>query len=180
MKARHPMLYSVLLALLLGGGAVTALAKPTPVPGGANQLAGVSGTLSQTLFNGTLRLHGMSLKDAGPADNVHPNAPGERALVFRAVVNNGTHHEDHGYFDATLADADGITVTGRPLDSGWSLEPGAAARVANGFSVPAGFKPTKLLLAESAHPKARAFRITIKPADLPARAAASGAPTAAP
>jgi hypothetical protein len=180
MKARPALLYSLLLALLLAGGAATAVAKPTPVPGGANQLSGVSGALSQTLFNGTLRLHGMSLKDAGPADNVHPNAPGERALVFRAVVNNGTHHEDHGYFDATLADADGVTVTGRPLDGGWSLEPGAAARVVNGFSVPAGFKPTKLLLAESAHPKERAFRITIKPGDLPGAPAAPGAPTAVP
>ena len=180
MIARPALLCSMLLALVLGGDAVTALAKPTPVPGGANQLAGVNGTLAQTLFNGTLRLHGMSLKDAGPADNVRPNAPGERALVFRAIVNNGTHHEDHGYFDATLADADGITVLGRPLDGGWSLEPGAAARVVNGFSVPAGFVPTKLLLVESAHPKARAFRITLKPGDLPAAASAPNAPPAAP
>jgi hypothetical protein len=175
--ARHALLCSMLLTLVLGADAASALAKPTPVPGGANQLAGVSGTLSQTLFNGTLRLHGMTLKDAGPGDNIRPNAPGERALVFRAVVNNGTHHEDHGYFDATLADADGITVAGRPLDGGWSLEPGAGARVVNGFSVPAGFVPAKLLLAESAHPKSRAFRITLRPSDLPA---APGAPPAAP
>jgi hypothetical protein len=173
MIVRRAQLCSMLFALVLGGAAVSALAAPTPVPGGANQLAGVSGTLKQTLFNGTLRLHGMSLKDAVPADNVHPNAPGERALVFRAIVNNGTHHEDHGYFDATLSDADGITVTGRPLDSGWSLEPGAGARVVNGFSVPVGFVPTKLLLVESAHPKSRAFRITIKPGDLPAPAPAA-------
>jgi hypothetical protein len=177
MIARRARLCSMLLALVLGGVAASAIAAPTPVPGGANQLTGVSGTLTQTLFNGTLRLHGMSLKDAAPADNMRPNAPGERALVFRAVVNNGTHHEDHGYFDATLADADGITVTGRPLDSGWSIEPGAAARVVNGFSVPAGFVPTKLLLVESAHPKARAFRITIKPGDL---AGPPPAPSAAP
>jgi hypothetical protein len=179
MTARRAQLCSMLLALVLGGGAVSAVAAPTPVPGGANQLTGVNGTLSQTLFNGTLRLHGMSLKDAAPADNVRPNAPGERALVFRAVVNNGTHHEDHGYFDATLADADGITVTGRPLDSGWSIEPGAAARVVNAFSVPAGFVPAKLLLVEAAHPKARAFRITIKSGDLSATTA-PGAPAPAP
>jgi hypothetical protein len=176
MIARRARLCSVLLALLLGADAATALAKPTPVPGGANQLAGVSGTLSQTLFNGTLRIHGMSLKDAGPNDGIRPNASGERALVFRAVISNGTKHEDHGYFDATLADADGITVTGRPLDSGWSLEPGAGARVVNGFSVPAGFVPTKLLLVEAAHPKSRAFRITLKPGDL---SPSSGVPGAA-
>ena len=178
MTARRAVLCSMFLALVIGGGAATALAKPTPVPGGANQLAGVSGTLSQTLFNGTLRLHGMSLKDAVPADNVHPNAVGDRTLVFRAIVNNGTHHEDHGYFDATLADADGITVMGRPLNDGWSLEPGAAARVVNAFSVPAGFVPTKLLLVEAAHPKSGAFRITIKAGYLPAAPAAG--PTAAP
>jgi hypothetical protein len=180
MIARRAMFCSMLLALVLGADAANALATPTPVPGGANQLAGVSGTLAQTLFNGTLRLHGMSLKDAVPADNVHPNAPGERALVFRAIVNNGTHHEDHGYFDATLADADGITVTGRPLDDGWSLEPGAGARVVNGFSVPAGFVPTKLLLVEAAHPKSRAFRITLKPGDFPSAPGAPGAPPPAP
>ncbi|MDB5028893.1 MAG: hypothetical protein JWO66_2582 [Candidatus Eremiobacteraeota bacterium] len=180
MIARRAKLCSMLLALVLGGDAATALAAPTPVPGGANQLAGVSGTFSQVLFNGTLRLKGMTLKDAVPADNVRPNAPGERALVFRAIVNNGTHHADHGYFDATLSDADGITVTGRPLNDGWSLEPGAAARVVNGFSVPAGFVPTKLLLVYAAHPKTRAFRITIRPSDLPAAPGAPGAPGAPP
>src|SRR6202011_5951799 len=92
---------------------------------------------------------------------------GDGAIVFRAILNNGTNLENHGYFNATLADADGITVTGRPLDDGWSLEPGAGARVVNGFNLPAGFVPTKLLLVQAAAPKARAFRITIKPEDLP-------------
>lgn len=164
---------AMLLALLLGGEAGSALAapKPTPVPGGANAAAGVSGTLAQTLFNGTLRLRAMSLKDATPADKVHPNATGERALVFHAIVSNGTHHENHGFFDATLSDADGITVTGRPLDDGWSLEQGAAARTASGFSVPANFAPTKLVLRQAAAPHDRAFRITIRTIDLPATSA---------
>ena len=156
---------SMLLAFVLGG-ALLANAAPTPVPGGANQTAGVSGTMSQTLFNGTLRIKSMSLKDAAPADHINPNAPGERALVFRAIVSNGTKHEHHGYFDASLADANGITVAGRPLDSGWSLEPGAAAHAVNGFSVPHDFVPVRLVLIESAHPKARAFRIAIRPTDL--------------
>ncbi len=154
-------LSSMLLASVLGGDALLADAAPTPVPGGANQTAGVSGSLSQTLFNGTLRIKSMSLKDAVPADHINPNAPGERALVFRAIVSNGIKHEDHGYFDASLADANGITIAGRPLDSGWSLEPGAAAHVVNGFSVPRDFVPVRLVLIESAHPKARAFRIAI-------------------
>lgn len=159
---------AMLLALILGSEAGTALAtpKPSPVPGGADATTGVSGTLAQTLFNGTLRLRAMSLKDAAPADNVHPAAAGERAIVFHAIVSNGTHHENHGYFDATLSDADGITITGRPLDDGWSLEQGAAARTATGFSIPSTFTPTKLVLREAAAPHDRAFRITIRTIDL--------------
>jgi hypothetical protein len=167
---------SMLTAFVLGGGTLLANAAPTPVPGGANQTSGVSGSMSQTLFNGTLRIKGMSLKDAGPADHINPNAPGERALVFRSIVSNGTKHEHHGYFDASLADANGITIAGRPLDSGWSLEPGAAAHAVNGFSVPHDFVPVRLVLIESAHPKARAFRIAVRPSDLGAAPAPAATP----
>jgi hypothetical protein len=176
MTARHAKLLAMLLALLLGGDAAMALAAPTPVPGGANQIGGVQGTFSQTLFNGTLRLKSMSLGDPKPGDSMRPNAAGDRALVFRAVVSNGTHHENHGYFDATLADADGITVSGRPLDSGWGLEPGTAARTSIGFSVPANFVPVKLVLIQAAAPKARAFRLTVRPTDVPSAAAPPAAP----
>jgi hypothetical protein len=157
---------AMLLAFLLGAESTPASAVPTPVPGGANQQAGVSGTFSDVLFNGRLRLRAMSLKDAVPADNEHPNKPGERAVVFHAIVSNGMHHEVHGFFNATLADANGITVEGRPLDDGWSLEQGAAARTATGFSIPADFVPTKLVLLEAAVPSAKAFRITIRSKDL--------------
>ena len=164
---------AMMLAFLLGGEFMPASAIPTPEPGGANMQAGVSGTLSSVLFNGRLRLRAMSLKDAVPADNEHPNKPGERAVVFHAIVSNGMHHEVHGYFDATLVDADGITVAGRPLDDGWSLEQGAAARTATGFSIPADFVPTKLVLREAAVPNAKAFRITIRSTDLPPASASA-------
>ena len=165
---RYAKLAAMLLAFVLGGDAVAAMAKATPPPGGANQINGVQGTLSQTLFNGTLRLKSMSLGDPKATDSMHPNAATDRALVFRAIVSNGTHHENHGYFDATLADADGITVTGRPLDDGWSLQPGTAARTSIGFSVPAGFVPVRIVLIQAAAPKARAFRVTLRPGDVPA------------
>lgn len=157
---KHAKAHAMLLVFLLGSA--TASAAPTPPPGGANQRVGVAGTLAQTLFNGTLRLRAMSLADAVPSDNEHPNAPGERALVFRAIVSNGTHHENHGYFDAVLSDADGITVEGRPLDDGWDLAQGAAARTAIGFSVPGGFVPVKLVLTQAAMPHAKAFRVTLE------------------
>ncbi len=157
----------MILAFLLGGDAVLA-APPTPVPGGANQTSGVSGTFSNVLFNGTLRLRKMTLGDATPEDKMHGNAATDRPLVFRAIVSNGTKHENHGYFDASLSDADGITIAGRPLDDGWSLEPGAAARTTLGFSVPANFVPVKLVLIQAAAPNKKAFRITIRPSDLAA------------
>ena len=156
---KHVKASAMLLVFLLG--ATGASAAPTPVPGGANQRTGVAGTLSQTLFNGTLRLRSMSFGDAIESDNEHPNKPGERALVFHAIVSNGTHHYNHGYFDAVLSDADGITVEGRPLDGGWDLQQGAAARTAIGFSVPAGFVPVKLVLTQAAVTHAKAFRITL-------------------
>src|SRR5471032_1543135 len=124
--------------------------------------------MSQVLFNGTLRLRGMSLKDAVPSDNVHPNGSDTRALVFRTLVSNGSPRNNHGYFDASLADANGITIAGRPIDSGWDLEPGAAAKSAYGFSLPADFVPVRLVLVQAATPKVRAFRIAIRPTDLAA------------
>jgi hypothetical protein len=169
-------LSALLLVLILGEASLAgAAATPTPVPGGANQTNGVSGTMGDVLFNGRLRLRSMSLAEAGPADNIKPNAGDERALVFRAIVSNGTQHEDHGYFDASLVDANGITVAGRPLDSGWSVQPGAAARLVNGFSVPPGFVPVRLVLIESAT-KTGAFRIAIRPGDLAAPGGAKTTP----
>ncbi|HEX3464548.1 MAG TPA: hypothetical protein VHS78_10920 [Candidatus Elarobacter sp.] len=168
------VLMLLVFLLLDGPSSVVAAAVPTPVPGGANQVGGVSGTLSQVLFNGTLRLRAMSLRDAVPADNVRPNAAGQRALVFRAIVSNGTKRENHGFFNAALSDADGITIEGRPLDDGWTLAPAAATHLGIAFSVPAGFVPTKLVLIQAAVSRPAAFRIALRPTDL------GPAPTPAP
>lgn len=165
-KAFIPMV----LAIAFAGSA--AFAAPTPVPGGANETGGVSGDMSQALFNGTLRIRGMSLKEAQPGEhyaNLTAPAAGQRAIILRMIVSNGTHRENHGYFDATLADADGITITGNVLDEGWTLQPGAAARVAIGFIVPNDFVPSRAVLIQAAQSKPRAFRIEIRRADLPSR-----------
>ena len=66
---------------LLAGAWVTA--SPTPVPGGANQVSALSGTIGQTIFNGVLRIKVVELRDATPAD--HPKkTPGRKP-------------ESHGY-----------------------------------------------------------------------------------
>jgi UDP-N-acetylmuramoylalanine-D-glutamate ligase len=56
-----------------------------------------------------------------------------------------------------------------PLDSGWSVEPGAATRFVNGFSVPPGFVPVRLALIEAATTKG-ALRIALMRGDISAAA----------
>ncbi|GAC1597340.1 MAG: hypothetical protein NVS3B28_29200 [Candidatus Velthaea sp.] len=162
--------------LLVGGDIVPAMAAPTPLPGGANQVGGVSGTFSQVLFNGTLRVRKMSLRDTMPEDQFTADQKGERALIFKAIVSNGTHTLNDDFFKATLADADGITIPGRQLGGMWRLDPGAAARVKIGFAVPAGFVPTKLVLTEGYAPKPKVFRIAVGPADVAPVAAPAASP----
>ncbi len=165
---RYAGLAAMLLAFVLGDAAI-ATAKPPPVPGGANQINGVQGTLAEVLFNGTLRLRSMSLTDPRPGEPMRSPA-GERPLVFRAIVSNGTHRANHGFFNASLADANGITIEGRPLDDGWELQPGTAGRTIIGFSIPADFVPVKLVLIQAAVTNPKAFRITVRPSDIPAAA----------
>src|ERR1700730_14760138 len=74
---RYAKFAAMLLAFVLGDAAV-ALAKPTPPPGGANQINGVQGTLQQTVFNGTLRLKSMSLGEPKASDTIRPQGGGER------------------------------------------------------------------------------------------------------
>jgi hypothetical protein len=173
---RFPIARMMLLTFLIGSTAAGASSAPTPVPGGTNQRGGVEGTLSQTLFNGVLRLRAMSLKDAEPGGKMRANRPEERPLVFRAIVSNGLRDSTNGYFDAMIADANGITVTGLPLDEGWDLQQGAATRTTIGFSVPADFVPTKIVLTIAAAPKARAFRIMLRPSDLATQAPVAESP----
>ena len=173
------VLIPVLLALALGGNAALALARPAPIAGGANQTSGVTGNMSQVLFNGELRIRGVSLRQAPPGEHyatLTPPGAAERAIILRMIVSNGTHHSNHGYFNATFADADGITITGSVLDDGWDLQPGAAARVAIGFIVPNDFVPTRIVLIQAAKSHPRAFRIAIRPGDLAAAPGTAASP----
>ena len=96
-------------------------AAPTPVPGGANQLNGVSGGLSSALFNGKMRIRQMQLRPA------------------------------------TAAEA-----------SPAAGQPGVPARGMIAFVLDSGFTPVKILLTDGNGP---AFRINLKPTDLPAKPA---------
>lgn len=154
-----------LAATALHTGPVLA-ATATPVPGGANQIAGVSGGLGSTLFNGLMRVRKMQLR-AATASEATPPAGGS-ALTFSYIVSNGTHAKRGGNFTASLADADGVTVNGRSVSvysAYYSLQPGEAARGVIVFVLAdKSFVPVKILLTDGSGP---AFRINLKPTDLP-------------
>src|SRR5580698_1003708 len=85
-------------------------AAPTPIPGGANQLKGVSGGLSSTLFNGKMRIRKMQLRAATAAE-ASP-AAGQTAVTFVYLVSNGTSAARSGNFTASMVDSDGVAVNG--------------------------------------------------------------------
>jgi hypothetical protein len=156
---------ALMLALgsVLPPGAIAA--TPTPMPGGANQIKGVTGTLSSTIFNGTLRFKKWDLRKSTP-DEQTPDAGG-LALTLTYVVLNGTSKNQYGGVSASMVDADGVVINGRPkgvYGAYFSTEPGAGARGTLLFSLPAGFVPVKILVVP---PTGVAIRLNLKPSDLP-------------
>jgi hypothetical protein len=140
-------------------------AAPTPIPGGANQLKGVSGGLSSTLFNGKMRIRKMQLRAATAAE-ASPGA-GQTAVTF-VIVSNGTSAARSGNFTASMVDSDGVAVNGHSTSvysAFYSLQPGVPARGTIAFVLDSGFAPVKILLTDGNGP---AFRINLKPTDLPA------------
>jgi hypothetical protein len=147
-------------------------ASPTPVPGGANQLNGVSGGLSSTLFNGKVRIRQMALRAATAVE--YTPADGQRGLVFSWLVSNGTHSQRTGYFAASFSDADGVSIDGHGVSvysTFYSLQPGAAARGTMLFVISASYTPAKILLIDQGTPSGPAFRIELNSSDVPSPAA---------
>jgi hypothetical protein len=166
------------VAALLLASAAGSVAAPTPVPGGANQVAGMSGAVGQTLFNGVVRL---TIQSAGPATDasdlslILPSAS-QKALLITALIKNGTHAPFAEVLTYTLADTDGVTfdvpsymVKPNPV----SLAQGAAVRQRLAFPVDKAYAPVKLLVQCSTCKKNtfKAFRVT-----LPAIAAPPASP----
>jgi hypothetical protein len=161
----------VAVLLTAGAAGTAAAATPTPVPGGANQMKGVSGGLSATLFNGHVRIRQMRLRKS-TADEDAPDA-GYTALTLLYLVSNGTNVERSGNFSATMADADGITINGHIVSvysATYSLETGQTGHNSFYFVLPADFKPVKILLTDR---DKLAFRVYLKASDVPASAPAA-------
>jgi hypothetical protein len=144
-------------------------AAPTPIPGGANQLKGVSGSLASTLFNGKMRIRKMQLRAATAAE-ASPGA-GQTAVTLVYLVSNGTSSARSGNFTASMVDSDGVAVNGHSTSvysAYYSLQPGVPARGTIAFTLDSGFAPVKILLTDGNGP---AFRINLKATDLPKPAA---------
>jgi len=159
---------SSLLVLSLTASALAA-AHPTPVPGGANQAAGVAGTFGQKLFNGEVRLIPKELRDANAADGL--TAPsGQKWVVFTATASNGTARAfDMQQFVASIVDANGDTYQvqpdkAKPVGGVYGVPPGGQWKEQILCEVPADFSPVKIVLLPYDR-KHQAFRITVRPSD---------------
>ena len=161
------------LALLgsFGAGAATAATSPTPIPGGANQAAGVAGTFGQKLFNGEVRLVPKQIRDANDADDLSA-ASGQKWIVFVASASNGTTHAlDMQQFDASIVNTDGDTYQAqpdklKPVGGVFGVPPGGQWKEQIAFEVPSNFVPAKIVLLPY-DKKHQAFRITVRDSDYP-------------
>ncbi|MBD5603844.1 MAG: hypothetical protein IAI48_01925 [Candidatus Eremiobacteraeota bacterium] len=157
-----------LVSSLIAGTAASS-AAPTPVPGGANQAAGVAGTFGQKLFNGEVRLLPRQLRNANAADDLIVPS-GQKWIVFTASASNGTARAfDMTQFNASIVDADGDSIQASPnmlspMGGVYGVPPGGQWKEQVKFLVPADFVPTKIVLLPY-DGKHQAFRITVRPED---------------
>ncbi len=157
------------LTVVLGANAPVLSAPATPVPGGANQAAGVAGTIGQKLFNGEVRLTPKEIRNANDADDLTATS-GQKWIVFTASASNGTAKALYmQQFMASVADADGDTYQAqpnnvKPMGGVYGVVPGGQWKEQVQFYVPAKFVPAKIVLLPSDN-KHQAFRITIRTTD---------------
>jgi hypothetical protein len=153
---------------LLIGTLAPASAAPTPIPGGANGVSAVAGTLGTTVFNGVLRVKITTLRaaNAGEAPDLNPTAA-QKVMFIESLLSNGTHDEFTDLVTYTLADKDGISVaipTNALKNANLHILQGASERQSEGFAVDKDFVPTKLIVQCStcgAHSGFRDIRFTI-------------------
>ncbi len=140
-----------LLLVLAITAPISSASAATPPPGGANQAAGVDGTMAHPVFNGYVRIKPVYFgpprstdtlptwgADAPPAD--------KQALIFVGVISNG---RSQPYIDDPsfkLADADGVLADTRAMGPDTlNLPQAAASRVTVVFWAPKDFVPHHIL-----------------------------------
>ena len=159
---KHPILLCALaLAFAVPNGAI---AKTKPVPGGANQIAGVRATFPAAVFNGFVRIKPKYFGPARAEDNIieKPADPNTKIIVFSGVISDGSTKP---YLDdplIVLSDPDGVTITARSVQpNGIILQQAAGAKLTAVFWVPKDFV-TDHLTFTCQSTKCKAIRIKFK------------------
>jgi hypothetical protein len=140
-------LFGALLALatlVLPSGV---FAQSTPVPGGANQAAGVQTTYPHPVFNGFVRIKPKYFGAPRPQDTITETpADGRQVLVFEGVISNGRTTPYMDDPSILLSDADGITADTRSVEpNGIILQQASAAKLYVVFWAPKDFVPDHIV-----------------------------------
>jgi len=138
------------VALAIGVMSVAAGAAPTPVPGGANQVSALSGSVGQTIFNGALRVNVSAVRAATPDEIAKfVPTPAQKVLAFSVPLRNGTSSTFTDLVEYTFADKDDISVDVPTADythANLNIQQGAAQKQDGVFAVDKDFVPTKLIV----------------------------------
>jgi hypothetical protein len=138
----------------------------TPPPGGADQAAGVEGTMSQPVFNGYVRIKPIYFgpprsTDTLPTWGTEAPPADKQKLIFVGVVSNGRSQSYADDPSFKLADADGVLADTRAMAPDvLNLPQAAAARVTVVFWAPKDFVPDHILFTCQAT-KCKPIRIAV-------------------
>ena len=127
-----------------------AASAPTPIPGGADQVSAVAGTVGKPVWNGVLKITLSPLRDATDEETktILPS-DSQKAMYFAARLQNGSHDTFADLLTYQFADANGITSDVAPYlikhGNPHILQGGAQMQSAV-FPVDKDFVPTKLIV----------------------------------
>lgn len=149
MKKR--ILLRPLFALTVMLVSITTATAATPPPGGANQAAGVEGTLSKPVFNGYVRIKPIYFgaprsTDTLPTWGADPPPADKQAFIFVGVISNGRSQPYADDPSFKLADGDGVLADTRAMGpTTFNLPQAAASRFTVVFWAPKDFTPDHIL-----------------------------------
>ena len=161
---KHLAIGPFIVALIASLTTHAAVGGPTPLPGGANQVTGVSATFPDVVFNGFVRITPEYFGIPRPQEGVTetPADPSLQVLVFNGTISDGSTKP---YLDnplIVLSDQEGVAITARRVQpNGIILQQAAGANLIVEFWVPKTFVPDHLTYTcQSA--RCKAIRITFK------------------
>ena len=160
---------AVLALVLAGTAGASAIAAPSPLPGGSNQVNAVSGKLGDTLWNGVLRFKLVEVRDATAADHPESVVPlaTQKVIVVTAIIRNGTQSTWSELVTYTLADKDDVAflIPGNLFTPvALNIQQGASVKQSALVPIDKNFVPVKLLFQCTSCGKSfKAFRVTLAP-----------------